>query len=100
MHQLRVLGITNLVEKFGMTIKNVFIRSYAITKGTLPCASDTDCNVLLLGKHRDGFSDTRSVTAYESTQIPHALATFTANPEFCYTTTDDTLRGGPLHHSA
>ena len=32
----------------------------------------------LLGKHRDGFSDTRSVTAYESTKIPHAVTTFTA----------------------
>ena len=40
MGQLRVFDITDLVEKCGMAIKNVFVRSYAITSDTLPCSSE------------------------------------------------------------
>ena len=48
MNKLRSSGITDLVEKRGWTITGVFVRSYAITDATLPCASDTHVRLLLL----------------------------------------------------
>jgi len=78
MAKLQLSGITDLVKTCGYEITGVFVRSYAITNATLQCASDTDRLVLLLGKHRDGFKCIRSVTAYESTEYPHAITTFTA----------------------
>ena len=78
MDKLRSFGITDLVEKCGWKITGVFVRSYGITDATLPCASDTQRVLLLLGNHRDGHKGIRSVTAHEGTECPHAIPTFTA----------------------